>query len=133
MVQSETDFIGYYSYRDPNVARTLDCYQNVVGFLNTYTESTNDLTRFIIGAIAESDPLLTCKAMGRTADAFYWKGISYETRCSIRHELLSTTREDISHLTEALAKVEKRNSICVIGSQQQLKGCGSELDTVWSL
>ena len=58
MVLRDTGFAGFYSFRDPSAARTLDCYRASSDFLRGIDI---DLTGMITGAAAESDPLLTAR------------------------------------------------------------------------
>ena len=46
---------GYFvSYRYPNLKRTIDVYEGVVDYLENYTVSDRDMTKYIIGTISLS-------------------------------------------------------------------------------
>ena len=113
--------VGFYSFRDPTAARTLDCYRASGDFLREAKDM--DLTGMILGALAESDPLLTPRMKGKTADSLYWRGTSYENLCQDRREMLSAGPEDLTALAEELDRLAEDASVCVLGSRKQLDAC----------
>ena len=113
--------VGFYSFRDPTAARTLDCYRASGDFLRETKDM--DLTGMILGALAESDPLLTPRMKGKTADNYYWRGVSYEDLCRDRQEMLAAGPEDLTALAEELDRLAKDASVCVLGSRKQLESC----------
>lgn len=129
----ESGNAGFHSYRDPNAARSLGCYRQAPAFIRQLPEAVSDLTDFIIGAVAEEEPYMPPRQQGKTADDWYWKGVTYEDRCSRRKELLSTTPDDLAAFAKALEKLTQAAGICVIGAQRQIEACGAELDNVFQL
>ena len=127
MVLRDTGFAGFYSFRDPSAARTLDCYRASSDFLRGIDI---DLTGMITGAAAESDPLLTARMKGRMADALYWRQISHEDRCRVRREMLAAVPEDLKALAGPVEDLTARGSICVLGSRQQVDACAGWLDNI---
>lgn len=128
MLVDAAGMIGCYSYRDPSAARTLDCYRQAANFLEDLGEL--DMTSFILGAIAESDPLLTPRMKGKTADARYWRQISQEVLCQIRREMLSATVGKLTALAEPVRAAMDAGSICVLGSRRQIDACAGRLDEI---
>lgn len=122
---------GFYSYRDPSAARTLDCYRHSADFLAG--AGGVDLTGFILGAIAESDPLLTPKMKGKTADSRWWRGITQADLRRIRREILGAGPEALGALLPALRGLAADGSVCVLGSRRQVDACAGELDTIFTL
>ncbi|RKJ41339.1 hypothetical protein D7X94_03355 [Acutalibacter sp. 1XD8-33] len=122
---------GFYSYRDPSAARTLDCYAATADFLRNAGEM--DLTGMIIGAVADSDPLLTPRLRGKTADMRHWRGITQEDLCRERREILSTKPEDLVRLAPEVERLAKEGAVCVLGSRRQIEACGEKLDAVTEL
>ncbi len=119
---------GFYSFRDPSAKRTLDCYRQVPDFLESL--AGEDLTGFILGAVGESEPMLTPRMKGKTADANHWSGITQAHRRHTRRELLAAQGRDVAALAGALRKVTENGTICVLGPQTQIDACKDELDTV---
>lgn len=124
----DTGFGGFYSYRDPSASRTLDCYQKAGEYLRQTQEM--DLTGMIIGAVAESDPLLSPRLKGKTADARYWRGITREELARVRREMLQTMPGDLPKLAGDLERLTEEGSVCVLGAQRQVDECGEKLEQV---
>ena len=82
-----------------------------------------DLTGMIIGAVSDSDPLLTPRMRGKAADTNYWRGVTYEDQCRQREEMLSAKKEDLESLADELDKLTAEASVCVLGSRKQLDAC----------
>lgn len=125
-----TGIMSCYSYRDPDARRTLACYGQIPGFLEHFV---GDVQGTLIGAMAESDPLMTPRVKGRTADSFYWKGISSEMLCRIRREIMSTTDADITAYGTIMRDVVRSGGTCVLGPRSQLEACEAELDNIFAL
>ena len=123
----------FHSYRDPGAARSLECYRQTGDFLRQFVGERPDLTGFIVGAVAEADPLLLPSRKGRTADGLYFKGETYASRCRRREELLSASVENLATLEGAFRQLGETGGICVIGSRQLLEECGTELENIWAL
>lgn len=88
------------------------------------------MTGLIIGAVSDSEPLLSPQAQGTTADTWYWQGVDYAERCRRRQELLSATPDTLLALADAL-ETALQGGVCVVGGQPQLEACG--LDHVESV
>ena len=131
LLLDNTDMAGFYSFRDPSASRTLGCYRQSADFLESV--GGMDLTGFILGTIAESDPLLTPKMKGKTADTRWWRGMTQDDLCRIRREMLSAGRSALTELAAALRTMMEDASVCVLGSQRQVDECAGKLDTVFTL
>ena len=93
----------------------------------------SDLVGFIIGAVAESDPLLLSQGQGKVSDIFYFKGVRYADRCMIRRDMLSASPETLESLARPLREMCNDGSICVIGSRRQIEACGEEIESIYTL
>lgn len=112
--------IGFYSYRDPTPKRTLGCYEEIPEFLRELSEDEVDLTKFIIGAVGDSEPVLTPRTKGYIATTRYLRGLTYQRRVELRRELLSTGREALLHAAELVKTVNEKGAICVFGPKEAL-------------
>ncbi|MBU3806448.1 MAG: insulinase family protein [Candidatus Fournierella pullistercoris] len=127
MAVSDSHLVSFYSYRDPNAKRTLQCYAQTPEALNKL--ACEDLTGFILGAIAQADPLLTPRQRGITADSLYWRGISNEARAKRLEQVLHCQSDDLLAMSQPLADSLAQAAVCVLGSQSQLDACGEMLDS----
>jgi len=118
---------SFLSYRDPNVAGTIENYDKAGGFLKGLDSSRlsdNELTKAIIAAIGDLDAYQLPDAKGYTSMMRYLTGRSDEMRQKIREQVLSTNGEDFIAFGEVLEKVAQSESVAVIGSQSALEGAG---------
>ncbi len=106
--------VYFYSYRDPDAARSLGVYARAADYVRTLAQE--DLERFIIGAIGESEPLLTPADRGETADLYYLRGITEEDRVRMRREMMATTGASLQALVPMLEEITRRGTVCVVGS-----------------
>ena len=123
----------FYSYRDPSAARSLGCYRQTADFLRGFLSGRPDLTGAILGAVAESDPLLLPRRQGKATDGLYFKGVTWEDRRAVRRDLLSAPPERLAVLADSLVGIGRDGGVCVIGPQNQLDACGGDIDTVYTL
>lgn len=130
MVLRNNGLASLSSFRDPNAAHSLTCYRAIPAFLR---EFTGDVSGAILGAVAENDPLRTPRDKGKTADAYHWKKLSYESLCRTRQEILATTTRDVAAYAARMEELAARSAVCVLGPRRQLEACGDELDILRSL
>lgn len=128
MMADGVGMLACYSYRDPSAARTLTCYRQAADHLAKLGDA--DISPFILGAIAESDPLLALWTKGKTADARYWRRISQDDLRCMRQEMLDTKAENLRALAEPVRTAMNTGAVCVLGSQRQMDACAGMLDTV---
>lgn len=83
--------------------------------------------------VAESDPLLSPRDKGKTADAHYWKKLSYAALCRTRQEILHTTTADVAGYADRMQQAAACSAVCVLGPRRQLEACGDALDTILSI
>ena len=119
-----TGFAACYSYRDPDPARSLEKYPEAADWVEALCASGESLDGFIIGAVADSSPLLTPRRRGSLSDACWFSGDSWELRCRRRASLIDATKEEILKRTAALREALADGGVCVIGSRAQIDAIG---------
>ncbi len=122
--------VGYYSFRDPSAQRSLQCFRQTADFLEQFCASGVDLTGLIVGAVADSDPLLTPRQKGAVADQYFFSGITHDDLCRMRREMLQITPQKLAGWAEPLRALAQHGGVCVIGSQRQIDACKDDLDDV---
>ncbi len=121
----------YLSYRDPNVATTLDSYDKAAAFLKGLDASRlsdNELTKAIIAAIGDLDAYQLPDAKGYTSMIRYLTHRTEELRQRIRDQVLSTNGEDFIAFGEVLEKVARSNAVTVLGSQSGIESANVGLE-----
>ena len=122
--------VGYYTYRDPDANRSLGVFDESPEFLRGVARSGDDITNFIIGALGDSDPLITPKVLSALSVASYMRGETYEDRVKMRTELVSTGKDDLLAMADLLERSFANSGVCVVGGKDKLDACGEKLDTV---
>jgi len=121
----------YLSYRDPNLAATLDNYDKAAAFLKGLDASRlseTELTKAIIGALRGLDAYQLPDAKGYTSMIRYLTGRTDEIRQEIRDEILSTNGEDFIAFGEVLENVAQSNAVTVMGSQSAIEAANVGLE-----
>ena len=114
----------YLSYRDPNLAGTLDVYDATAGYLRGLELSDDELTRSIIGAIGSIDAYQLPDAKGYTSLTRYLTGETDQRLQQFRDEVLGTTTADFHALADVLAAVEDAGDMVVLGSREAVEESG---------
>jgi Zn-dependent M16 (insulinase) family peptidase len=114
--------LTFASYRDPNLAATLEAYGQTADFLKNLQLDEDELTRALIGAIGGIDTYLLPDAKGYTDMVRYLTGQTDEKRQKLRDELLSTTADDFKAFAEVLS-MEKAVT-AVLSSSDVVKKSG---------
>lgn len=111
---------NYASYRDPNLLKTLDVYDNAPTFLKGLALDEKELTRSIIGAISSMDAYQLPDAKGYTALSRHLTGETDADRQQRRDEVLSTTMTDFRRFADVLEAVVEQGLVVVLGSDEAL-------------
>lgn len=113
--------IVFFSYRDPNLERTLDVYRGVVEYLKNFDVDERDMTRFVIGTFSEMDAPLTPVSQGRRSLGAFLTGVTYEMIQKDRDEVLNADQQSIRELADMLQAVLAASYVCAIGNEEKLK------------
>lgn len=127
----ENEFVSCYTYRDPDVAGFIGSTGGIGEFLENFCAECDDITEYIIGAVADMSPVLTPKTKGNIADTLFFRKISYESRCRRRRQLLNAHPDDIAKIAAALGRCVTDKSMCVAGPRKQLEKL--KLDKIYEL
>ena len=109
------------SYRDPNLERTNQVYEDVVAYIKAFAASERDMTKYIIGTISNIDQPLTPVAKGDRSMNLYMNHVTEEMILEERGQILEVTEEDIRALASIVEAVLKDNYFCVIGSEEKIE------------
>lgn len=107
----------FVSYRDPNLRKTYDVFQNAASYVEHFEASDRDMLKYIIGAIAKLDAPLTPSAEGSYNYLCYLSGITDEELQKNRDEVLSADVHTIRTLAPLVKSITDSNIICAIGDE----------------
>lgn len=113
----------FVSYRDPNLAKTVDIYEKAADYIEAFEADERTMTQFVIGAISDMDVPMNPAAKGTFSLGAYLTGLTEEDIQRERDELLATSAEDIRSLGAYIRAFMDDNCFCVIGNEEKIKEC----------
>lgn len=117
-INSRESFVTY-SYRDPNIVKTIDTYNKIGEVIKDLKLSESELTPFVIGAIGKFDPPLTERAKGRRDLDLYLSGKNYTDIEESVQQAKETSKDDIIELSEVFDKALNESSLVVLTSESK--------------
>lgn len=114
----------FVSYRDPNLRRTNEVYDGIPEFLEQFTVSDRDMTKYIIGTISELDTPMTPPTQGSRSLNAWICGITDEMVQQERDEILRADQNAVRALAPLVKSVLDQQYLCVIGNESKIKRDG---------
>lgn len=111
----------FASYRDPNLKETLQVYDQLPQYLESFDADAREITKYIIGTISRMDSPLTPPMMGDRAVSSYFSEITQADLQKERDEVLSASPEAIRALAPMVRDVLQHPYYCVLGSETKIK------------
>lgn len=111
----------FVSYRDPNLLKTVEVYENTGAYLKKFVADERILTQYIIGTVSEMDSPLSPAAYGAYCLSAYLSGVTDEMIQKDRDEVLNVTEEDIRKLAEYVDAILEAECICVVGTAGKIE------------
>lgn len=115
--------ILFVSYRDPNLEKTMEVYENIPNYIDSFNPSNEELTKYIIGAIGELDTPYPPKTLGNKSFNLYLQGITNDDLRKEREQVVNATLDDIKALKPLVEKVLADYSLCTIGNENKIDNC----------
>ena len=109
------------SYRDPNLAETIDIFKDAYKYVESFDVSERDMTKYIIGTIGAMDTPLTPQSEAGFSYSCYLAGISDEMLQRERDEILSADSATIRQLAPYVKVVSDTPVICAIGNEDKIR------------
>ena len=111
----------FVSYRDPNLKKTLDTYEGIVDYVDSFDIPDRAMTQYIIGAISDLDAPLTPSAKALRSLSAYMTNYSEADYQKERDEVLSTNVNSIRDLSKYMKAILEDGYICVVGNEEAIK------------
>ena len=112
--------LAAYSYRDPNLKKTIENYQRLPQYLKELNIETSDLTPIIIGALGKFDPPMTERGKGDFDLNMYLSGRSYEELDDAIENALNFNIEDAKNFAPVIEEAFANGSLAVLGNKSTL-------------
>ncbi|MDO4289309.1 MAG: insulinase family protein [Eubacterium sp.] len=109
------------SYRDPNLQKTIDAYNDACSYIEGMEVSNRELEKYIIGTISSKDVPLSAALMADAADTMYFNRTTAEDVQRERDEILGTTLDTLRSTAQMVREVMGKELLCVIGSEEAVR------------
>ena len=110
----------FMSYRDPNLAKTLDIYDSAADYLKSAEISEEDVLQTVIGCTGDLDSPMTADQKGFSSMVRFLKGEALSDRQKYRDEVLRTSIRDFKSFADKLSIVKTDGRAIVFGSEASL-------------
>lgn len=118
---AKNGYIIMSSYRDPNIKKTLEAYDNSVNYLSQFNVDERQMRKYIIGTINSMDATMNTPTKAKVAAIRYITGVSHDQIQKERDEVLATSCDKIKSYVSMLSDAMKQDNIAVIGNENALK------------
>ena len=109
-----------YSYRDPNLASTINAYDGMAGFLEELLLDEEDVKNYIIGSMTRFNPPMAAANLNSLVLARRFSG---STRADIEQrmtEAIETKRTRMMAAAKMIDEVMSQNYLSVFGNQEKI-------------
>lgn len=130
---SRSGVLSFWTYRDPQLQRTLDCCRGAGDFLRTVQLGDADMDSYLIGCVRGLDFPLTPEQRSAFADTQFFMHLTDSLRRQEREELLATGASDVRAAGERIAASGGAESFCTAGSREAIEERRSLFETVLTL
>ena len=120
----------WLSWNDPKPGRSFGIYSECGKALKKFAEGGESLDRYIVSAVAATEPYLTPRLETSRAAELWLSGRTPEDQQRLRDEMLRTTKAGIGAFAAKVDEISADAAICVIGGAQPLETCGKTLESV---
>lgn len=111
----------FVSYRDPNLGKTLEIFENAAEVIEHLDVDERTLTQYIIGAVSDLDTPMNPATLGLFSLSAYMTGVTQEMLQSEREEVLQASKEDLRSTSKYLKAFMEEECLCVVGNSDKIK------------
>lgn len=119
-VVSRNGTIYMASYRDPNLKETLENFRGTIDYLAKFKADPQEMSRYIIGTIAELDYPLTPSQKGDQSFRWFFERVTHDEIQADRVAVLATTSHEIRNMKDTVSKILDQQVYCVYGNDSKV-------------
>ncbi|MCM8536820.1 MAG: insulinase family protein [Lentisphaeraceae bacterium] len=108
------------SYRDPNLEKTLDVFNEIHEFLENLEMPENALEKLLLGTFGRLDAPMTNSQKGKLALNRHLTGVKIDEINKYRAELLDSTLNDLKAFAKYFKTLSEDGVVCVHGSAARI-------------
>lgn len=127
---SWTGIASTYSYRDPNLRRTVEVYEGLGDAVEALELTPQDLDRFLIGAIGTLDEPMTERRKGGFDLSNFLSGRTPESYDRLLSEALATTFDQLKSYADGIGASMSGRGLVVLGSEKAISEAKDLFDRV---
>lgn len=128
-----TGNMAMISYRDPQVKKTYDAYDQLPAVVSSIDLSRKALDQIVIGTYGMFDPHQSAAARGATARAEYLCAITPELKRRRIKEITGTTINDLRDFADQIKTMTDNCYRAVIGNRAKIEADGQLFDSISEL
>lgn len=118
------------SYRDPNLAKTIDVYNNIHNYIQNLNIDSREMRKYIIGTISDMDTPLSPSMKGDRATTHYITGVTREDLQREREEILGASISELKQYSALFSEAMEKNYLCVLGNENKIKDNNSKFNNL---
>ncbi|MFB0918117.1 MAG: hypothetical protein QMB63_03480, partial [Clostridiaceae bacterium] len=107
-----------YSYRDPNLDKTIEVYDKVGDYLRNGSFDEEDVKNYIIGTMTKFNPPMAPSDINSVMLARNYSGITRETIQKNMNAALNVTKEELMEYGNMMDELMKQNHLSVYGNTE---------------
>jgi Zn-dependent M16 (insulinase) family peptidase len=122
-----TGVFTFLSYRDPNLERTLQAFDETAKFLAEVSLPQEELDKNILGAIGDLDSYLLPDAKGHVAFLRSLTGQTQDILDRIRAEVFETNEQHFRDFGRFLSQLNDKGTVAVLGGEESIRKAAGPL------
>ncbi len=111
------------TYRDPNCRESYKTFDGVTDYIKSLSLTEKEITKYIIGTIADMDIPYTPSSILGTAMNRHFSGLTSEYWQQVRTEVLTVTNEQLTALAPMFAAVLAQGYRAALATESTAKEC----------
>ena len=104
-----------------DLKKTMETFEKTGDYLRGFTVDDRTMTKYIIGAISDTDIPMTPYTKGSRSLGAYLSNLDFDEVQKERDELLACEQDDIRNQAQYLDAIMEENAICVVGNGQAIE------------
>ncbi|BHH84888.1 insulinase family protein [Desulforhopalus sp. 52FAK] len=125
--------LAFVSYRDPQVKKTYDAYNDVPNVVAKLEVPEKVMTQLITGTYGNFDPLQSAPGKGATARNEYLNGLTPEFKKQRIEEIIATKPEDLRSFADNFAQMTPKSHRAIIGNRMKIEQDADLFETFTNL
>ncbi len=112
---------SFVTYRDPNLGRSIEVFEGIPEYLESFESDDREMTKFVIGTMSSVDIPLPPSGKGSRDMGGYIADVTEEELQKERDGIIDCSQEDIRSLAPLIRRALSENNLCVIGNENKIE------------